>query len=177
MHDLDQLPELLSKWRDLVNLHLKDFGDMSSALPDATRHLMIGLEDRTRQALERIWPHLYAPGNPETRLYVILRDSMSGGALLSYDAHGAREARGPRPSKGENVTILVASRQKMDTCAQAMKEKGWSYSSFVETEGKMKGCITSLSFAVTEPERAELPEVVRKLPLWSEKASAAAAAE
>lgn len=111
-----------------------------------------------------------------TRIYVIVRDKLTGGALLSYAVHAAREAPGPSPCD-ENATVLIASKDQLESAQIALQDMGIPSMAYRETDGKMAGALTSLGFAIEEEQRGALPAEVQTLRPWSPARAAEAQKE
>lgn len=101
-----------------------------------------------------------------TRLYVIVRSELAGGALLAHVAHAAREAAGPRPTEDERVSILMASKAQMERVAQDLRDAGFDFKACIQTDGPMAGSTPSIGCALEEEQREHLPQSLKELKVW-----------
>lgn len=104
-----------------------------------------------------------------TRLYVVVRQELSGGALLAHVGHAAREARGPSPTEDERIVILSATKAQLDTACYELSRLEIPFKACEETDGPMAGSTPSVGFAIEDADKGRLPPAVATLKVWRGK--------
>jgi hypothetical protein len=96
--------------------------------------------------------------------YVILRDKMTGGSLLSQFGHAVGESVTPDLcplSKETIIHILIATKARMEAACADLRLAGTPLAEVYENTGPMAGSRTAVGFIVMNPEL--LPQSVKIL--------------
>jgi hypothetical protein len=101
-----------------------------------------------------------------TRLYAIVRQELTGGALLAHLGHACREAPGPTPTEDERIVVLSATKAQMESALASLDAAGIGYKRCVEVDGPLAGSTPSVGFAILEADRASLPPQIQELKPW-----------
>lgn len=103
-------------------------------------------------------------GQGSTFLYVVVRQELTGGALLAHVGHAAREAAGPRPTEDERICVLSATKAQLEQLCADLAGAGVPFKACVETDGPMAGSTPSVGLAVTD--RDALKPLLGHLKVW-----------
>lgn len=87
-----------------------------------------------------------------TWLYVLVRQELTGGALLAHVGHAAREALGPPPTEDEHIVVLSCTKAQMEEVRGKLEESKIAYKACVESKGVLAGTTPSLGLAVADRE-------------------------
>jgi hypothetical protein len=102
-----------------------------------------------------------------TWLYILVRNELSGGALLAHVAHAAREALGPAPTEDERAVVLTCSKEQMRKACEEMDAQGIPYKACIEVDGPLAGTIPSVGVAVADKETVR--PIFKELRPWRAK--------